>query len=91
MDEHEAASMFEDSRHSTARGSRRPSLEEAPLLWESIPERLRTLGPEEVANRFEAFDWSHIRHYSQGGGHEASSPVALLPTPEGRDCNAIVL
>lgn len=50
-------------------------LEEARLVWESIPERLRALGPEEVANRLEGFDWSHIRPYSQGGGHEASDGI----------------
>ena len=50
-------------------------LDEARLVWQSIPERLRALGPEEVANRLEGFDWSHIRPYSQGGGHEASNGI----------------
>ena len=50
-------------------------LADARLVWESIPERLRALGPEEVANRLEGFDWSHIRPYSQGGGNEASNGI----------------
>ena len=53
-------------------------LEEARLVWESIPERLRALGPEEVGKRLEDFDWSHIRPHSQGGGNEASNGIFEL-------------
>ena len=53
-------------------------LEEARLVWESIPERLRALGPEEVGKRLEGFDWSHIRPHSQGGGNEASNGIFEL-------------
>lgn len=44
-------------------------------MWESIPERLRAIGPEEVGRRLEDFDWSHIRPHSQGGGNEASNGI----------------
>ena len=54
------------------------SLEEARLVWESIPEQLRALGPEEVGKRLEDFDWSHIVPQSQGGGDEASNGVFEL-------------
>ena len=47
-------------------------------MWESIPERLRALGPEEVGKRLEDFDWSHIRPHSQGGGNEASNGIFEL-------------
>ena len=50
-------------------------LEEASLVWESIPERLRALGPEEVGKRLEDFDWSHIHPHSQGGNTEASNGI----------------
>ena len=53
-------------------------LEEARLVWESIPEQLRALGPEEVGKRLEDFDWSHIVPQSQGGGDEASNGVFEL-------------
>ena len=53
-------------------------LEEARLVWESIPERLRALGPEEVGKRLEGFDWSHIRPHSQGGSNEASNGIFEL-------------
>lgn len=53
-------------------------LEEARLVWESIPERLRALGPEEVGKRLEDFDWSHIHPHSQGGGNEASNGIFEL-------------
>ena len=53
-------------------------LEEARLVWESIPERLRALGPEEVGKRLEDFDWSHIVPHSQGGGNEASNGIFEL-------------
>ena len=51
------------------------SLEEARLVWESIPEQLRALGPEEVAKRLDGFDWSHIVPYSKGGGNEATNGI----------------
>ena len=53
-------------------------LEEARLVWESIPERLRALGPEEVGKRLEDFDWSHFRPHSQGGNDEASNGIFEL-------------
>lgn len=48
-------------------------LEEAQLVWESIPEHLRALGPEEMARRLDGFDWSHIVPYSKGGSNEAAN------------------
>ena len=53
-------------------------MEEARLVWESSPERLRALGPEEVSKRLDGFDWSHVVPYSQGGGNEASNGVFEL-------------
>ena len=53
-------------------------LEEARLVWKSIPEQLRALGPEEVGKRLEDFDWSHIVPHSQGGGNEASNGIFEL-------------
>ena len=53
-------------------------LEEARLVWESIPERLRVPSPQEVGRRLEDFDWSHIRPHSQGGGNEASNGIFEL-------------
>ena len=53
-------------------------LEEARLVWESIPEQLRALGPEEVAKRLDGFDWSHIVPYSKGGGNEAANGIFEL-------------
>ena len=50
-------------------------MEEARLVWESIPEHLRALGPEEVAKRLEDFDWSHIVPQSKGGGNEVSNGI----------------
>ena len=41
------------------RGTSR-GFEEARLVWESIPEQLRALGPEETAKRLDGFDWSHV-------------------------------
>ena len=58
-------------------------LEEARLVWESIPEQLRALGPEEVAKRLDGFDWSHIVPYSKGGGNEAANGIfEFLLIPE---------
>jgi len=51
------------------------SLEEARLVWESIPEQLRALGQGEVEIRLDGFDWSHIVPYSKGGGHEAANGI----------------
>ena len=47
------------------------TLAEARLVWETIPEQLRALGPEEVAKRLEGFDWSHIVPHSEGGSNAA--------------------
>ena len=54
------------------------SLEEAKLVWESIPEQLRALGPEVIAKRLEGFDWSHIVPYSKGGGNDAANGIFEL-------------
>ena len=54
------------------------NLEQAQLVWETIPEQLRALGPEEVAKRLEGFDWSHITPYSKGGSNEASNGIFEL-------------
>lgn len=48
-------------------------IEEARLVWESIPEQLRALGPEETARRLDGFDWSHVVAHSEGGGDEAAN------------------
>ena len=56
------------------RGANR-GIEEARLVWESIPEQLRALGPEEMAKRLDGFDWSHIVAHSKGGGHEAANGI----------------
>ena len=53
-------------------------LAEARLVWESIPEQLRALGPEEVAKRLDGFDWSHIRPFSEGGSDAASNGIFEL-------------
>ena len=53
-------------------------MEEARLVWESIPEPLRALGPEEVSQRLDGFDWSHKIAYSRGGGNEASNGIFEL-------------
>lgn len=52
--------------------------EEAQLVWESIPEQLRALGPEEVAKKLDGFDWSHIVPRSKGGGDEAANGIFEL-------------
>ena len=44
-------------------------------MWESIPEQLRALGPEEVAARLDNFDWSHIVPFAKGGGSEAANGI----------------
>lgn len=54
------------------------SLEEAHLVWKTIPEQWRALGPEEVAKRLDGFDWSHITAHSKGGSHEASNGIFEL-------------
>ena len=54
------------------------SLEEARLVWETIPEQLRALGPEELAEHLQGFDWSHIVPYSMGGSNDASNGIFEL-------------
>ena len=54
------------------------TMEEARLVWESIPERLRALGPEEVEKQLDGFDWSHIVPFSKGGGNEAANGIFEL-------------
>ena len=63
--------------HAGTRGADR-TLEEARLVWESIPELLRALGPEEVERQLQGFDWSHIVPFSQGGGNEAANGIFEL-------------
>ena len=64
-------------KYAGARGEGR-TLEEARLVWESIPEQLRALGPEEVRKQLDGFDWSHIVPFSKGGGNEAANGVFEL-------------
>ena len=54
------------------------SLEQAQLVWESIPPQLRALGPEEISKWLDGFDWSHILPVSKGGGNEASNGIFEL-------------
>ena len=54
------------------------TLVEARLVWETIPEQLRALGPEELAKRLDGFDWSHIIPHSRGGSNEASNGIFEL-------------
>ena len=77
--EHLDWSTIDPSRYLYA-GTRGVSrgMEEARLVWESIPEQLRALGPEEITKRLDGFDWSHIIPHSQGGGNEASNGVFEL-------------
>ena len=41
-------------------------MEQARLVWESIPEPLRALGPEELSGRLAGIDWSHKVAQSRG-------------------------
>lgn len=61
------------------------TLDEARLVWETIPEQLRALGPEEVATHLwgaesaaDRFDWSHIVPHSAGGSNEAANGIFEL-------------
>ena len=54
------------------------TLEEARLVWESIPEPLRALGPDEIERQLEGLDWSHIVPFSKGGGNEAANGIFEL-------------
>ncbi len=53
-------------------------MEEARLVWETLPMQLRALGPEELSKRLEGFDWSHGVPHSQGGGPEADNGLFEL-------------
>ena len=53
-------------------------MEQARLVWESIPEQLRALGPEELTKRLDGFDWSHKFPHSEGGGIEAANGIFEL-------------
>ena len=53
-------------------------LEDARLVWESLPDHLRALGPEEISKRLDGFDWSHIRPFSDGGTNAASNGMFEL-------------
>ena len=50
-------------------------MSEAHLVWKTIPESLRAVGPEAVAKHLEGFDWSHISPFSSGGSNEASNGI----------------
>lgn len=54
------------------------SLEQAHLVWETIPGQLRAMGPEEVAKRLDGFDWSHITPHSKGGSNDAANGIFEL-------------
>ena len=56
----------------------RRTLDEAHRVWETIPEQLRALGPEEVGKRLDGFDWSHIVAHSKGGSNEATNGIFEL-------------
>ena len=58
------------------------TLDQARLVWETLPEQLRAMGSEEVSKRLwgaeslaERFDWSHIVPHSQGGSNEAANGI----------------
>ncbi len=53
-------------------------LEEAHRVWETIPEQLRALGPEKVAEWLDGYDWSHIQPFSEGGSNDASNGIFEL-------------
>ena len=53
-------------------------MEEAQLVWQSLPEQLRAIGPEELSKRLDGFDWSHKVPHSQGGGTEAKNGIFEL-------------
>ena len=54
------------------------SLDEARLVWETLPENMRALGPERLAEQLSGFDWSHRIPHSAGGGNEASNGIFEL-------------
>ena len=58
------------------------TLEQARSVWETLPEQLRALGPEEVSKRLwgaespaDRFDWSHIVPHSQGGSSDFANGI----------------
>ena len=53
-------------------------MEQARLVWESVPVQLRALGPEDMAKWLDGFDWSHIIPVSAGGSNEASNGMFEL-------------
>ena len=57
-----------------ARGVNR-GLDEARLVWESIPAQLRLLRQDEVEERLSGFDWSHMVLHSAEGGNEAGNGI----------------
>ena len=53
-------------------------MEQAHLVWESVPDQLRALGPEGIAKWLDAYDWSHIIPVAAGGDNEASNGMFEL-------------
>ena len=58
------------------------TLEQARSVWETLPEQLRAMGPEEVSKHLwgaeslaDRFDWSHIVPRSQGGSNDAANGI----------------
>ena len=58
------------------------TLEQARSVWETLPEQLRAMGPEDVSKRLwgteslaDRFDWSHIVPHSQGGSNDAANGI----------------
>lgn len=54
------------------------SQDEARAVWETLPESLRALGPDELGTALSRYDWSHIVPHSHGGGGEASNGIFEL-------------
>lgn len=50
-------------------------MDEAHLVWQTIPESLRATGPDAVAKHLEGLDWSHIVPFSAGGSNDASNGI----------------
>ena len=58
------------------------TLEQARSVWETLPEQLRAMGPEEVSRHLwgaespaDRFDWSHIVPHSDGGSNGAANGI----------------
>ena len=51
------------------------SAAEARAVWETIPPRLRMVGPELTDKVLGSWDWSHIEPHSRGGSADAANGV----------------